>query len=150
MHAYAAPFLARRASRYAGTQHRGTDTTLDEQACQQIDVSFDAAAYRWVGLVDVDDSQLRLHRARVILRHPRYVGEDARVVRTLRVVYAIGSTFGGAGFGTTAYHGAGAIYAHGMLRRLLATLPGVRFLGYVADPLDLYQRSSMLHGEPNS
>jgi len=55
----------------------------------------------------------------MILRHPRYVGEDARMVMAMRVVYAIGSKFGGSGFGTTAYHGARAIYLQGMLQRLL-------------------------------
>lgn len=55
----------------------------------------------------------------MILRHPRYAGEDARVAITMRVVYTIGTKFGGGGFGTTAYHGARAIHAQGMLRRLL-------------------------------
>ncbi len=37
----------------------------------------------------------------------------------MRVLYTIGARFGGGGFGTTAYHGARAIYARGMLQRLL-------------------------------
>jgi glycosyltransferase involved in cell wall biosynthesis len=37
----------------------------------------------------------------------------------MRVVYAIGAKFAGGGFGTTAYHGARALHAHGMLQRLL-------------------------------
>jgi glycosyltransferase involved in cell wall biosynthesis len=37
----------------------------------------------------------------------------------MRVIYAIGAKFAGGGFGTTAYHGARTIHAHGMLRRLL-------------------------------
>lgn len=36
----------------------------------------------------------------------------------MRVVYAIGSKFAGGGIGTTAYHGARALHAQGMLQRL--------------------------------
>jgi glycosyltransferase involved in cell wall biosynthesis len=37
----------------------------------------------------------------------------------MRVLYAIGSRFGGGGFGTTAYYGARALHARGLLQRLL-------------------------------
>jgi len=37
----------------------------------------------------------------------------------MKVLYAIGSRFGGSGFGTTAYYGARALYTRAMLQRLL-------------------------------